>query len=408
MKKTILYFSLIFIGYLGFSQNIQRIESEQFQNSDFEKAIPASEFQNAQIVALGEPVHRGGNSNTAKIKMVKYLHEKCGYNVLAMEACMFKMIGNDKQVADGTYTGDSLIRTVSPAWSTSEMRELYDYVVETRKTENRLAITGFDIMFPYDTHKEVKEKFREFITTLNKRVKNPVVIEQRFDTVFSNLLDKSFGFSKCPPQDTLLLHNTYRDIQERIADNNLKSEKYFRFWNDMVNNLRVIYQYNYNNTLRDKQMFKNLEILMNEYYPNEKVIIWGATAHFVKDSKATDTKWHQKNDYMGDFIQRKYGDKYYMLAFTALEGTAGMKGMLGLLKQKVRTKKGSVERYIEKMANDPDYAFMSLRDSENRKIISENITNTSLLGERPTKTDILKVADGIFYIKEEGLVHWDW
>src|SRR5690606_33315090 len=140
MKKTILCFSLIFIGYLGFSQNIQRIVPEQFQNSDFEKTVPVSEFKNAQIVALGESTHRGANTNSAKVKMVKYLHEKCGFNVLAMEACMFKMIDNDEKVLNGTYNGDSLIRKVSPAWSSSEMRELYDYVVETNKTENRLAI----------------------------------------------------------------------------------------------------------------------------------------------------------------------------------------------------------------------------------------------------------------------------
>lgn len=402
--KKLLCFSIFFISCLGFSQNIQLIEPKNFENSNFEECIPCSEFENVKIIALGESSHRGSNTNIAKTKMVKYLHEKCGFNVLAFEACMYRMFENDQKLMTGYYKGDSLVRKVSGAWSSTEMKELYQYVAETQNSKKRLAFTGFDNMIPQPAHKDFTRGFKVFIDSLNKDSLNKIVLDDKFYEVLNRSIDKSYSYSKFPVQDTVLLHNSYKKIQNKIRNSKNGNDKYFSFWNKMINNLEGIYAHN---NKRDLLMYDNLNFIMNEYYPNEKIIIWGATSHFLKKSDAVDHKYYKENDVMGDFLSKKYGDQYYVMAFSALEGKIGSKGALGLNKQKVVTKDGGIERYIHKSLNMPDYAFISFKQSINKKIILENVTNSSILGTHPTDMNLLEVVDGIFYLRTEGLVHWE-
>jgi hypothetical protein len=107
---------------------------------------------------------------------------------------------------------------------------------------------------------------------------------------------------------------------------------------------------------------------------------------------------------MGQYLKTEFQERYYTIAFTPFSGVIGMKGYLGLAKLKVKSKEGSLEKFI----NDTyhcDYAYIPLRNIEVPKIITENKLNKSnIIGSKPHKMDLTKVVDAYFYIKEEHLI----
>ncbi len=58
-----------------------------------EKWIPLNEsIKDKRIIALGESLHGVKEYNTTKIELIQYLHEKEGFNVLAIESDVAKKL----------------------------------------------------------------------------------------------------------------------------------------------------------------------------------------------------------------------------------------------------------------------------------------------------------------------------
>lgn len=96
------------------------------------------------------------------------------------------------------------------------------------------------------------------------------------------------------------------------------------------------------------------------------------------------------------------------MAFTPMQRYAGFNRYLGLGKIKVKSKKGSLEHYINEKY-DTNFAYIPLNNNNVQKEITQNnLTESNLLwltGNRykGEKMDIINAADGIFYLKTKKL-----
>lgn len=404
MKNYLVVF-LVFCSICVNAQNFVSIDTQSFKTSQFKELdFLKRDLSDVKIISLGEAAHNMGGTHTAKIKMVKYLHEKLHFNTLAFESPLYNL---EKIYNKNDLTQTDLKRNISGVWVTDEMNELYEYIVETQKTSSPLRVTGFDESFFPDSH--LKVELSVLVEDLEANSNTTLGCDSLFYKVIDDVVDKCYYFSKIKKADTLLLFNKFKLIKKFIKTAKTKEKGYYRYWDRIINNLQSVYRKNYDKSDRENQMATNTNYLL-EKNPNEKLMLWGATTHLYASSSSLKDARFNKMKNMGKMLRDKFAEKYYMLSFTPYTGKFGFKGYLGIAKSKVKSKKGSLEYYI---ANnyDSDYVFVSLRDKEEvNEIKINNIKSSHVVwfngkfGNEPM--DVSTVSDGIFYLKTERLINY--
>lgn len=414
MKNITLLLFSIFISEFSFSQTITTISKENYKNASFENLeFLKDDLADVKFVGLGEALHYMGETYTAKIKMVKFLHEKCGFDVLAFESPMYNLDILNRQLKEGTANSDTIARNISGVWSTTEMTELFTYIVSTQKTQNPLELVGFDeSFFPVNKDYDLPKDFSKFIENLEDKSNRDFKLDSIFYNAITETANKTYGFSKRKPADTLLMFNKFRDINSALKSVSYKKDNYLNFWKHMVDNLQSVYRKNYGSANRDKQMAMNAEFLGNILFPNKKIILWAATSHLLYNTEAIKAykesdKFNQNK--MGTYLRDKFHQKYFLIAFTPFEGKSGVKGYLGIAKTKVKSKKESLEYYINKNYN-ADYAYIAFRNKQTNEDFENQITKSNIIwlngsSYNGEEMDINNVADGIFYIRKEHTIN---
>src|SRR3569833_356311 len=108
-------------------------------------------LQGRDIVELGESGHGVAEFSQAKIRLIKYLHEQLGYDVMAFESSILSTyLATEKQAQ---WTPQELMQnSVFAVWSTTDVQELFSYIRLTQTTTQPLVLAGFDVQFttPYE------------------------------------------------------------------------------------------------------------------------------------------------------------------------------------------------------------------------------------------------------------------
>jgi erythromycin esterase len=118
-------------------------------------AAPAFEFLSttagrASIVALGESLHVTAEFPQARLQLVRFLHERLGFDVLALEGSgtqawlAQEYLYRTPPETDGRITMAQEIAWFK-LWNTSQMRELLSYVDASQRTSRPLYLASFDV-----------------------------------------------------------------------------------------------------------------------------------------------------------------------------------------------------------------------------------------------------------------------
>jgi erythromycin esterase len=168
---------------------------------DFGAAYAANSFGflneavgDASIVELGESIHVTAEFPRARLRLVQYLHEALGFDVLALEGSLTQAwLAQEHLYRSQEPVGRRVERAQQLAWfklwNTVEMRELMAYVDASRATAAPLYLASFDVQ----TGASAEFGMR------------PSVLEA--------LADALEAFGTAPPD----LHLTRRDLSARLA-----------------------------------------------------------------------------------------------------------------------------------------------------------------------------------------------
>lgn len=390
MKKiSTIYF--IISNLVAIAQSFNPISLNLNEGNDF--SFLKSELKGVSIIMLGEKTHNDGNIFELKTDIIKYLHREMGFNVIAFESGTFELWKAQREIKKGVDTKTAIENSVFSVWS--KTKEFQSFVEFFDENKNKLKLYGFDnqITGVYGEKELLKElynycKIHQFLFDLNQ-LDLELLLESMF---YSGIFDeKDITYQK---YNTALI-SLQNDILEKTND-----EDHF-FWSQIIKNLISLgedYYYskesiistfnvNLNDNLRDKQMAKNLLDYI-KVHPNEKIICWGANAHFVNNMSSITSPIIKKFKPMGSYLKDKLKTNLYSLALVTAQDSIKLGGEWN----KTPIEPLSFEAYLKNIKSS--YAFIS----SNQEAMKYKIKNRLFSPITFINAQLSLLHDGYLYV----------
>ena len=408
IKCIFLMLSMSFISNLLRAQDIEsyvkqhtvRIATHQPDSTNFTDLDAIGKaVGDARIVFMGEQDHGDAPSFYAKSRMIKYLHEQKGFNVLAFESDFFALNqGWDQLPKSKTMLDNFLVSNIFPIWSVCDACDnlLYNFIPQSFATATPMQVTGFDnqMVLSY-SYKKLSASLDSVLRSYDLSITHDPNYRTEVIALIDSLkLYKMKDTSQYSKQLAYLYTIKQQLAQKLPADN---------FWMMVVDNLvsenaqyRNAKEWIESGNYRDEQMAKNILWLATKKYPNEKIIIWAHNAHISKYAGHYNQKFIDRSKHMGSVFDDIKGNiKTYTIGFNSYQGTTAR-----LTTNKEYTvekpKKNSFENWVAPSCN---FAFVDFT-KYNEQHTDATYFDMKGLYHQNRKAAWTKIYDGIFFVRD--------
>lgn len=294
---------------------------------------------NKQFVGLGNITIGSGEIYQMRSRIVRYLTEKKGFDMLAFDASRPEAEYINTYIQTGERDSETLIR-YTEQWSlkTQEVHEMIKQMREQCLSGHCTHVSGFGF-------NSVGGAFMEWITTF----KNDKDISIIRDSLQNELI--KYFYTRPPESDmkeTQIKIYEYMDvlsatISEYPGMNKQQIDQLNRNLHLLKQSAEFFNKHNteFYNPLYSFYLADNF-LWLNEQYPNEKKIIWTSNNQVKKTGTA-----------MGHLIANELGDNYLSIGFAFHTGTYYASGHLGNTSYKAQVSyPGTYEYYLQAL-NEP-------------------------------------------------------
>lgn len=292
--------------------------NDTFADLEFLRAV----LDGRRIVQLGESGHGVAEFSQAKIRLIKFMHEKMGFDVLAFESGLFECYMANQLTGSGAQMMQSSIFGV---WFTDDVKELFEYIKQTRRTDRPLVLAGFDTQtssatgtaqrprflhavidaVDHDYATEVLNADAETIAGLRTgsayAIANEARLLERYERLLKFLQDHRTELAAAFPGDPRPM------IAERTAFSVIQ---FVRQMAASTNNSQVT-------AIRDSGMAENFTFLARQLYPDRKIMTWAHNFHIRHANVAASG-----GATMGTYVAERHRSVLYTIGLFMNRGTA--------------------------------------------------------------------------------------
>lgn len=384
--------------------SIQNINPDSTNYGDLDAIGKA--IGDSRIVMIGEQDHGDATTLLAKTRLVKFLHEKKGFDVLAFESDFFGLnYGWDRLQKNEDSIKKFIQGNIFGVWTGCFACKdlLFQYIPNTFKTESPLILTGFDMqMFLVYSYQNLLQKFDSILFAyqlpITKRADYTDSIRPLLYSIYNT---QTPGAKEKYDTRNLILTQILEQLKERIPQTDfwLKIAESFVALNSYYKVFNVDFIKRGN--IRDEQMAKNLNWLCKYKFPGKKIIVWAANEHVSKYADTLNPVKQMRT--MGSFFTGDaiFSKTTYVLGFTSYEGETGR--VFSKETSIPKPKPNGFETWINK---DFQYAFVDFKPYMSQMAVRPEEFYLKALGHNTAfKKDWTKVFDGIFFIREMSACH---
>ncbi|MGH7467149.1 MAG: erythromycin esterase family protein [Longimicrobiales bacterium] len=331
---------------------LRTMAAESTDFSDLEPLV--AKLAGVRVVQLAELSHGDGNGSAARVRLIKFLHQRLGFSVVVWEAGFYEAERMNTLLA----TDAPLFYAPSAAlwgfWSESaQITPLFAYARERMKTGLPLRMAGFDVQFTGGVpalHERLRDLTRWFARAGSPL---PAPLHAVLDSTRQRLSRNSGGM--VPARDTLLAyasalvaHFESNAAAMRTAHGALGAARIERVLRNMLE-YRQMLAYHPNvqadslqafatsYSARDRANADNLLWLVNEAYRDAKLIVWLHNVHAAHTRLGARFESLQPADAAGSLestgrlVKLALGDALYSIGTTAYDGQWGFPDQPGQL-----------------------------------------------------------------------------
>lgn len=316
-------------------KEIKSLTSENYSDLAFLKPI----LKDKSVVSLGENFHRVAEYSSMKTRLIKYLHEELGFDVIAFESGIGETAAVNEN--EGILTAKEMMQgSLQDIWNSKETLGLFDYIKQQRQTDKPLYLAGYDMQF---TSIYLTQFISEWISKVNKEYG-----KQYFNFEMQAMTDLFVAMNKYGMWDPQLKEESkkvkdqykpkYKELIQFMNNNRAQLADMYPDNPHMVDiaikalegRVSFIESFQYDTKssyeFRDKIMADNVEWLTKVAYPGKKVIFWAHNDHLAKNTSQIRTlengTWINDFTSMGELLNKRLGNKEYVMGLYMNRGNA--------------------------------------------------------------------------------------
>jgi erythromycin esterase len=309
---------------------LSSLTSEEFSDLQFLKPL----LTDRRLVQLGESGHGVAQFNQVKVRLIKFLHQEMGFDVIAFESGIYECFQANGGADSLTAVG-FMYQCPFGVWHTWEVVPLFEYIKSTQETDRPLLLAGFDIQ---PSSWLGGQNRAAFIESVVDAVDPEYAVQVRaIEDEFKARMDEPESWTVTLAAHADSLRIRYEPVLEFFDSR--EEELLLAFGADPVTPLiarqtiwstlqRIEMARVYGTTAcagtetRDQGMATNLSYLAERVYPDKKIMAWAHNFHIrhlnrtIPDLGGCAT--------MGQHVANRHRGELYTVGLYMYQGGAAM------------------------------------------------------------------------------------